>query len=247
MNRLGRVFKLALLLCLVTLGVFGASSAQAAWWMVSGANIAANKAALGALTTVGVLHTKIGGNEVLWECPKAQLINAFLEPQEKVGGGAAAVFHVKFEECITKINGTTNAACEPNDGALNPGVILTNQLLGLLILHELVDHTRDGLVLFVSDVKEVVGGVAGTPVFARIKMGAACPIGTNIPIIGGEFFAKDVGGNASLEEEKLTHEFEEGPLTELWALSKTAEHKAILLGKMKVWLVADEKWSGLPE
>jgi len=102
------------------------------------------------------------------------------------------------------------------------------------------------MVLFLSDVDEIIGGV-NTHVYARIRMGPECPIGSNVPIIGGEFFAQDVGGNMGLELEALAHEFTVGPLTELWALSKTVEHKAILLEKLKVDLVSDEFWSGLPE
>jgi len=238
-------------LCLLALGVFGAGSAQAATWVVSGVKLTSgSKALVGSLATTGVLHTKIGANAVEFSCVKLSLISAVLEPKGQISGETSG-FQSKFQECQTKINGKVNSSCEPNDSGTNPGVLLTNLLKGLLILHILLNEKKevigkDGVVMIESNVRETISGVPNTPVFARIKMSAECPIGSNIPIIG-QFGLKDVGGEVGLEEEKLTHELEEGLLTEFWALSKTFEHKISLLGKKKVSLVSDENWSGLRE
>jgi len=233
----------ALGLCLLALGLVGAGSAQGAVWMVNGANLTSgNEQLKGFLPATSIVHTKIGGNEVLFECNSASLINANVEKEGLVSASGIG-FKVKFQECITKINGTTNTGCEPNNNGTEPGVIVPNERKGRLLL----GGGGQGVVLIESLVRETVGGVPNTPVFARVKMSVSCPIGSNIPIIGGQIYARDVGGNIGLEEEKLTHEFEEGPSTELWALSKTAEHVISLLRTMKVSLVSDKNWSGLPE
>jgi len=146
---------------------------------------------------------------------------------------------LKGFECRVKINGTENAACKPNPGA-EPGVVLSNRLLGELTKHS----TGEGVVLIKSTVEEVVAGVK-QPVFGRIKSSVECPIGSNIPIIGPQFGARDVGGNKSLEEEKVTHVGAQGPLTEIWALSKTEEHKASTTGEVEMELASKEIWNGL--
>jgi hypothetical protein len=246
MIRSTRGLKVALGLCFLALGLVGASPAHATMhWNVAGAQLAAAKQVEAALDEIAILHTKIGGNAVLFECAKATLVGVTLELAGAVKGG-----DIKFSECITKISGVTNPACLPNDGT-NPGVILTNQFDGLLALHELAGGAKDDITLFESLIKETVGGVANTPVFARFKMSAECPIGSNIPIIGPQITLIDVTNGVTngseLLKELLTHLVEVGPLTEVWVLSKTEEHKATILEKAKVNLVTDQLWSGDPE
>jgi hypothetical protein len=252
MIRSTRGLKVALGLCLMALGLVGASPAHAVMhWNVAGAPWAVtkpveaqlNETAPGVFET-GILHTKIGGNAVLFECKKGELIGVSLETEGKVKGG-----DVKFSECITKINGITNPACEPNEAGTNPGVILTNPGDGLIILHTTAVGEKWDITEITSLVEELVAGVK-QPVFARIKMSAECPIGSNVPVIG-KLTIIDVtngvtNGNEVLKE-LLTHLIEQGPLTELWVLSKTAEHVATILGKAKVFLVSDQLWSGNPE
>jgi hypothetical protein len=247
MIRSKRRLGVALGLCLMALGLVGASPAHATMhWNVGGAQLAASTAVVGALDETGILHTKIGGNAVLFECASGKLVGVSLELVGAVKGG-----DIKFEGCITKINGVTNKACEPNDSGTNPGVILTNPLDGLIVLHELAGGAKDDIVLLESLIKETVGGVAGEPVFARIKMSAECPIGTNVPVIGPHATLIDVTNGitngSEILKEQLTHLFEVGPLTELWTLSLTEEHKATILGKSKVNLVSDQNWSGTPD
>jgi len=246
MIRSTRGLKVTLGLCLLALGLVGASPAHATMhWNVAGAPLAVSKSLEAALDETGVLHTKIGGNAVLFECTSARLVGVSLELVGAVKGG-----DIKFEGCITKVNGVTNKACEPNDSGTNPGVILTNPIDGLIVLHELADKTLADIVLLESLVKETVGGVT-EQVFARMKMGSECPIGTNIPIIGPHITLIDITNGVAdgkeILKELLTHLVEVGPLTEIWALSLTEEHKATILGKAKINLVSDQNWSGTPD
>jgi len=234
-------------LCLLALGLVGASSAQATMhWNVEGKPLAAATEVEAALDEVGILHTKIGGNTVLFECKKGELKEVFLELEGKVKGG-----DVKFSECVTRINGTVNPVCEPIGPLGEKGVILTNPGDGLIVLHKLEkDGVLADITSFESLVKETIGGVSEF-VFARIKMSTECPIGSNIPVIGPRVTLIDITNGVAdgkeILKELLTHLVEVGPLTELWALSLTEEHKATILGKAKVNLVNDKLWSGDPE
>jgi len=245
MIRPTRGLKVTLGLCLLALGLVGASPAHAVMhWNVAGAQLAVSTPVEGALDETGILHTNIGGNAVLWECKKGELVGVTLETEGKVKGG-----HAKFSECITKINGVENKACEPNDGGVNPGVILTNPFDGLIVLHTTASGEKQDIVEILSLVEEIVAGVK-QEVLARIKMSAVCPIGTNIPIIGKLTIIDVTNGvtnGSEILKEQLTHLIQTGPLTELWALSKTAEHVATILGKGKVNLVSDKNWSGTPD
>jgi hypothetical protein len=68
---------------------------------------------------------------------------------------------------------------------------------------------------------------------------------SEVPVLG-TFFAKDANGKFESEEE--AHLLEAGPLTELWAISNTAEHVASAAGSLKLSLIGGnlgKPWSGL--
>ena len=247
MIRLTRSLRAALGLCLLALGGLNASSAQASpVWMVGNANLVSGSRQVtasngGIFSTAVVLHTKIGGNKVEFTCVKGELLGLSLEP----GGNITTGTKGRWGECTTKINGMTNAACKPNNNGTEPGIIVSNEGKGRLTKHS----TGEGVALFESIVEEVVSGVK-QPVLARIKSSIECPIGSNIAIIGPRVSLVDVNGMEGiffegLLNEKRVHEIKEGPLTEIWALSKTEEHKAQLLGEMALELSSGETWSGL--
>jgi hypothetical protein len=169
--------------------------------------------------TTGVLHSKIAGVAVLFECKQLAAVSAFLLANGSVGKSPGNVngSKVKFSECITKLNGVTSAACEPFEGATK-GVITTNAGHALLVLHELAGGVKDDLVSILPDVGET---------FATIHMGEECSIGENVPVIG-KATLKDCQNMALTHLAK--HLTEIGPLTELWTISKTAEHVATILG-----------------
>jgi hypothetical protein len=72
-----------------------------------------------------------------------------------------------------------------------------------------------------------------------------CSIGEKLPV-SGTLYVKDAGGNFEVEEK--SHLLEEGPLTELWVLNKTTEHKATLDGSASLSPAGEHlgrEWSGL--
>ncbi len=64
--------------------------------------------------------------------------------------------------------------------------------------------------------------------------------------VGGIFYAKDANGKFEVEE--VAHSFKEGPLTKLFVISDTPEHKATIAGAASVSLAGEHLnrwWSGL--
>src|SRR5262245_5658585 len=99
---------------IVSAMAFSATAAQAepgAVWKVNGAAVTdALKAEV--KTQIegehGILLTKVGLSKVEILCTTLKFIDALL----KVLGGATGKIH--FEGCITKLNGSTAAACKPH-------------------------------------------------------------------------------------------------------------------------------------
>jgi hypothetical protein len=192
-------------------------------------------------TALGILLTKIGGAQV-WFLTQTtpELIGAKLECSGSVTSG----FKVRFLGVTTDINIKSSPVCTPlgtpgNDGTL--GTITTEPLKGLLVLHE-VEGKKVGVV----EIKPKTGNV-----FANLFFGEECSLPEEMPIIGlvdGKgVFLKEPRGTLGTEE--LTHEFTENSLTELWAISETAEHKATLDGTAVAKLGgthASKIWKGTP-
>ncbi len=237
MTRLTRGLRIVLGLCLLALGMFGAGSAQAATWRAGGADLTSGtKLVEGEVVAPSItLNTKIGGNEIKFTCQRATLVGVEVEKEGKVKEGGKE----RASECITAINGTTQKSCEPNNNGTEKGVVVSNQGKGRLTEHS----TGEGVVIFESTTKEKIEGKE-VPVFGHIKMGEECSIGEDVPIIGSKFGAVDSGGMAGLLTEAATHVFQEGPLTEMWAISETVEHKATVGGKWKIKWTSGINWSG---
>jgi hypothetical protein len=188
--------------------------------------------------TLGVLHTKIAGISVLFLCPVIEGLNIKLTTNGSIEEGML----IDFLNCTTDLNGVGSKACEPAGGG-KAGVITTKELHGLIVLHELKPSgIKDDVLLILPD---PVGGVK-SEIFATVEMGAECSIGTKVNIIG-HLTLKDC------QEMFLTHLvkhlLEIGPLTELWAISKTAEHVATILGSFWAFLIGAHeglKFSGDP-
>ncbi len=206
-------------------------------WMVAGANLTTGtKLVKGSIVAPSAtLTTKIGGNEVKFTCKNGELKEVELEKEGKLKEGGS----VRFTECTTAINGTTQGACEPKNGA-EKGVIVTNKGKGRLGEHS----TGEGVTVIESVVKEKIEGKE-VLVFGHVKMSEECSIGEDVPIIGSKLGVVDSSGMSGLLTEAKSHNIKEGPLTEIWAISETAEHKAKLTGEGKIELVSGETWSGL--
>lgn len=242
--------KLGLLgLCAMLFGLmaFSAASAHAAGqWLFaekSGSNLIPFLEAELELEkdTTTVLHSKILGIEVLFLCEEIHA-DAKLIALGAIGtNGAEKGAKVLFKKCLTHLNGKIAPECTPKDPiAGEEETISTKPGHALLTLHKLV---ATGLT---DDVLTVTPDEGET--FATVAMSATCPIGTSVPVIG-KLVLKDCE-NLGLTHlvKHLVEALQE--LTELWTISKTAEHKATLLGSAWAFLKGAHlgvKFSGDPD
>jgi hypothetical protein len=212
-----------------------AATAQAevgAHWNVNGSSVSTELVTRGVVpeATLENSHGQLLGHALGKElnvlCTSMHLEEAKL----KLEGSSLGKF--RFVGCrITTNGGEVLPACEPHTGE-EKGVILTKLLKGLIVLHE-------GTALNRIEPEE------GTRL-VEIATSLSCAFGPNIPVIG-KFFVKDCNGAFRVED--FTHLFEEGPLTELWVISKTEEHKSAIDGSALASLTGEHapfKWSGTP-
>jgi hypothetical protein len=227
----------ALCLCglvagLVVLGANAVQAEETAHWNVNGASVSATLKPEVVIAEVEksdiTLATKVAGIAAEFLCTGAQFIGAKLEPEGKVSSGNKT----KFTGCITKLNGVVSAACVPNNNGTEKGVAVSTALKGLLILNK-----GEGIILF-----EPVSGTT----FLNLEFSEECSIGEVCPIIGNQS-VKDRNGQLGVE--LVTHSVEQGPISELWVVSKTAEHVATVTGSAVLKLGGSHaglKWSGTP-
>jgi len=203
-------------LCALVFAFMGiaSSGAQAAgtWLVLEGGTVTEGTGGELILETDknAILHSKISGVSVLFECPEIETVGATLGAAGTVTKGSK----IRYKKCTTSLNGSVSAPCEPNNGGTEKGVIVTKPGHAAFVLNE----AKEELTEVTPDEGET---------FATIEMGKECSIGTKVPVIG-KLFLKDC------EKAFLTHLpkhlVEEGPGTALWTISKTEEHKASLLG-----------------
>ena len=163
-----------------------------------------------------VLHTKIIGTSVLLVCSSIATENAVLKANGGLGSGAK----IKLSGCIFELNGVASPACEPVANGTEKGVIRTTAVHGLIVLHKTGVGTT-GLLSISPD--------AGETLFVS-QMSETCAIGEEVPLIG-KFTIKDC--EAAGGTRRVKHLIEVGTsaeLTELWMISKTAEHSVSVLG-----------------
>lgn len=178
-----------------------------------------------------VLHSEILKIKVLFSCTWIEAINVRLKANGSVGGFVFGS-QIKFFNCATLLNGAVFPECEPKDVVHGWGSIVTKPIHGLLQLNGFGEIVK---------LLPVEGET-----LAVVEMSAACPIGTKVPVIG-KLTLKDCENLALTHLVK--HLVEQGPGTELWTISKTAEHAATLLGSAWAYLVGEHtglKFSGDP-
>jgi hypothetical protein len=144
-----------------------------------------------------------------------------------------------FHKCIFKINGVTAPACEPKFGG-SKGLIKTLELDGLIELHELKPSgEKHDIVVFEPDI--------GSNAIAHIELGEECALGEEI-LLNGELAFQDCQKEFLVH--KVVHLWEEFvPLTKLWVISNTLEHKTTIDGSVNVFLTGEHlglKWAGTP-
>ncbi|MGH2975454.1 MAG: hypothetical protein ACRDLL_11390 [Solirubrobacterales bacterium] len=218
-----------LVLGLITL--FTAASARAevgAQWAVGDydaketpASVQANKLEKGITLLTTVLKSSVE-----FSCSNIELINVELIGEGKLKEGGKA----KFTGCLTKIKGVESKACVPHSKGQAAGTVESLETKGEIVLHEKAGITK----------LEPKSGET----LVTLEMGEECPFGEKIPILG----------KLTLKDPELTtllvqHLIVQGPLTELWVISKTAEHVATVDGEAKVKLSGAHEgaeWCGAP-
>lgn len=221
-TRLGLLGICAALFGLMALSASAAQAEVSAKWLLAksdGTLVNFLEATLNLETDVPlVLHMEISKAKILFLCATVTMVNAALKANGSIGNGAK----VRFSGCTTDLNGVVSKSCEPSNQGTEPGVLVSRPLHGLLILHKLLNGTVDDLIKVLPDEGET---------FFTLEMSKECAIGTKINVIGSAALKDCQGlGRAHL----VKHLVEVGgwgtELTELWAVSKTDEHKVFILG-----------------
>jgi len=152
----------------------------------------------------GVLLTKVATVKVEILCTTIRLKDALL----KANGGATGKAH--FEGCITKINGIAEPACKPHSPGAPEGLIETNVLDALIVLHE--NKTVDLVQVLPTSGSIFVTVVLGIENPALNECLISIKFGEKFNVTGN-FFLKDAQGELLLE--KIKHLVIEGPLSAL--------------------------------
>ena len=203
-------FKASRLIGLLALALglmaFSATAAQAetgAHWDVAGTAITGEQEVEAENDSAdSTLLTTVGKTPVEILCTTISFKGANL----KTSGGATGKIHYVGCTTILNKNGVAVGNCKPHSPGATAGLIETNALTGLIVLHTLAGGAKDELL----ELKPT----AGTS-FVTIELGPLCAIGEKFDITGPAFI-KDCkpGGNGGKEEAEK-HLFEEGPLTAL--------------------------------
>jgi len=174
-----------------------------------------------------ILLSEIFGKKLELPCTTVKLVNVYLRAEGKIGEASKVV----FTGCKIKLGGKEEKECEPHSIGASAGTIETLVLKSLIVLHL-------GAALIALEPKT-------GEILAKPEMSKECSIGESIKVIG-KLTLKD---SFSLPTDLVQHLLSEGPLTELWVNSKTAEHKTVLDGALLVTLDAEFlglTWSGTP-
>lgn len=187
-------------------------------------------------SSVYVLHSEALKLKILYLCTEIKA-DAKLISEGRIGtNGKPEGGLVLFSGCIADIGGVEAKECNPKEGK-----ITTTPGHAVLSLHEL-GGVKDDLVKVLPD------STAEHAPFAIIESTSSCPFGQKVPIIG-KLTLKDCQNLALTHlAEHLVEPFE--PLTELFVISLTVEHKATLLGSAWALLGGAHKglkFSGDPE
>jgi hypothetical protein len=182
-------------------------------WTVKGVNVSSKlapqlKASGGSLS----LLSKVSGTATAVSCSGTELTNLKLEIAGLVGREGT----IRFTGCQIKLGGTVSAECEPLFGS-EKGVFVTNSVTGELVSGESVRRLR---------FRPVIGETLAT-----ISTIGSCAIGKSIAVLGNLTLADE-----SLKTESSTHTFSQSPLTALWLVSKTEEHKTTIDGSLQLSL-----------
>jgi hypothetical protein len=223
---------LGLCAALLALVVFGTSASQAekgANWMVNGTNVTTTLLPVVQITNVvnkmmALVGATKSGTKVEVACTNAEFLNAKLEAEGTVSSGNVT----KFTGCVTKLNGVITASCSPKTKGEEKGVVASEPLKGLIVLHE-----GKPLVKFTP--------VTGTT-FVNFIFGEECSLGEEVPVTGSSTVQESKG---EFSTELVEHSVEQGPLSSLTFCGTPA----VVVGSAFLGLSGVHKgikWSALP-
>lgn len=178
-----------------------------------------------------VLHSEaLDGTQVLYECNEVDVLFG-----GKLKSSGVALGKVIFAECDAFLNGVLSVPCRPQSG-----IIITNLIKAQMLLHKLANGTKDKILIAEGE------NSSGNPIstLAFIESTFSCALGIKVPVGGS--FAIEPSNPTTHEAKHLLKEF--SPLTRLWILNDTTEHKANILGSAWAFLAGDHiglKWAGL--
>jgi len=177
------------------------------------------------------LLTKTGATAVKISCTGLTLT----EMKIQVFGSVRSGMKITLHGCKTFLNGSGTPAgvCEPSIGLLggkiHKGLIVSNELRGLLRLHE-----GQGLL-------EIEASGAVPPPLMTVYFSEECSIGEKFNITG-KLTLKDSAGELAVS--KLTHLFVEGPLSSLLFGANSMTIDGSLILKLTGGH-SEMKWAGL--
>jgi hypothetical protein len=223
-----------LALALVALGGSVGQAETGANWLVKGTKVSAllkPKVLVQEVEEPEKLPLRVlfvlSGMNVDYRCAKLEPIEFALLTEGSSTG------KVLFSGCKLYAEGVEYAACAPEVGG-KLGLVETNKLKALLVLHKLKDGTTDPLIRIEPSEGKI---------FATFFVSEECNFGGGT--IGGVVYLKDHDGKLSTEG--LTHLVEEGPLSKVYFVEEA--HPATLDGKVVLALGGEHaklNWSGLP-
>jgi len=180
-----------------------------------------------------ILLTKVGLSKVELLCTELKFVDALLGLAGSVTG------KIHFAGCVMKLNGGAAAgACKPHSPGATEGLIQTNALKGLIVLHTTGTGAKEELL----ELNPESGAV-----FVDIKMGkevgSECSIGSAFDITGKAVLK--AGTTTEGKEDTVSKLFSEGPLSVILfgggnATTLDGGFKAALTGSH-----AGMKWSGI--
>jgi hypothetical protein len=238
MRKVFRASKLTVLAVVFGVMALGATSAHAlpgSVWKINGAaTTVALKAQLQATleNSHGILLSKVGLTSVDILCTSIKFVDALL------GLTGTATGKIHFEGCVFKANGVVQGVCKPHSPGAVEGLIETNALKALIVLHTPSGGTAEPVVELTP-----ISGTSFLTIVNGKEVGSECAILTKADITG-RLFSKDCQKEGTVE--KVTHLVEEE--NTLSALLYGG-NKATLDGSANVVLAlahAGLKFSGIP-
>jgi hypothetical protein len=146
------------------------------------------------------------GTKVLYECKKFAT-----SAGSKLKANGVVLGKLIFTECVTNLNGVKSETCKPKEGKFTTNLIKAQMLL----------HSFNKILIAEGETE--AGGAAN---IGSIESTASCALGIKVPV-GGKF-ALEPSNPTTHEVKHLITGFT--PLTAMWILSNTAEHKASFSG-----------------